>query len=61
MMRMERGTVVVVDDEPNIADLVELYLEREGYLFRTEAGAYLIGPRLAQMSSRATRARPFKP
>jgi DNA-binding response OmpR family regulator len=28
---MERGTVVVVDDEPNIADLVELYLEREGY------------------------------
>src|SRR4051794_33437274 len=31
MMRMERGTVVVVDDEPNIADLVELYLEREGY------------------------------
>src|SRR4051794_31296171 len=28
---MERGTVVVVDDERNIADLVELYLEREGY------------------------------
>jgi DNA-binding response OmpR family regulator len=28
---MERGTVVVVDDEPNIADLVELYLQREGY------------------------------
>ncbi len=28
---MERGTVVVVDDEPNIADLVELYLEREGF------------------------------
>jgi DNA-binding response OmpR family regulator len=28
---MERGTVVVVDDEPNIADLVELYLRREGY------------------------------
>jgi DNA-binding response OmpR family regulator len=28
---MERGTVVVVDDEQNIADLVELYLEREGY------------------------------
>ncbi len=31
MSRMERGTVVVVDDERNIADLVELYLEREGY------------------------------
>jgi DNA-binding response OmpR family regulator len=28
---MERGTIVVVDDEPNIADLVGLYLEREGY------------------------------
>jgi DNA-binding response OmpR family regulator len=28
---MERGTVLVVDDEPNIADLVELYLRREGY------------------------------
>jgi DNA-binding IclR family transcriptional regulator len=29
------------------------HLEREGYLLRTEAGAYLIGPRLAQMSARA--------
>ncbi len=28
---MERGTIVVVDDEPNIAQLVELYLTREGY------------------------------
>jgi DNA-binding response OmpR family regulator len=28
---MERGTVLVVDDEANIADLIELYLEREGY------------------------------
>src|SRR3977135_342565 len=28
---MERGTVLVVDDEPNIADLIELYLEREGF------------------------------
>src|SRR3972149_4894822 len=28
---MERGTIVVVDDEPNIADLVDLYLRREGY------------------------------
>jgi DNA-binding response OmpR family regulator len=27
----ERGTILVVDDEPNIADLVELYLTREGY------------------------------
>src|SRR5262245_50583167 len=31
---MERGTVVVVDDEPNIADLVDLYLTREGYRVR---------------------------
>ena len=31
MSAMERGTIVVVDDEPNIADLVDLYLAREGY------------------------------
>jgi DNA-binding response OmpR family regulator len=30
-MVMDRGTILVVDDEPNIADLVELYLRREGY------------------------------
>jgi DNA-binding IclR family transcriptional regulator len=28
------------------------HLEREGYLVHTEAGAYLIGPRLAQMATR---------
>jgi DNA-binding response OmpR family regulator len=28
---MERGTVLVVDDEPNIAELVELYLARDGF------------------------------
>ena len=28
---MDRGTIVVVDDEPNIADLVGLYLDRDGY------------------------------
>jgi len=28
---MERGTILVVDDEPNIAELIELYLSREGY------------------------------
>jgi DNA-binding response OmpR family regulator len=28
---MERGTIVVVDDEPNIADLLDLYLSREGF------------------------------
>ena len=28
---MEKGTVVVVDDEDNIADLVGMYLEREGF------------------------------
>lgn len=31
MVPMERGTIVVVDDEPNIADLVDLYLTREGF------------------------------
>lgn len=29
------------------------HLSREGYLIQTESGAYLIGPRLAQMSARA--------
>jgi DNA-binding IclR family transcriptional regulator len=28
------------------------HLEHDGYLIRTEAGAYLIGPRLAQLSAR---------
>lgn len=28
---MEKGTILVVDDEPNIADLVDLYLAREGF------------------------------
>ncbi len=27
----QKGTVVVVDDEPNIADLVDMYLAREGF------------------------------
>ncbi len=31
------------------------HLEREHYLFRTESGSYLIGPRLAQMSNCASR------
>jgi DNA-binding response OmpR family regulator len=31
MDRVERGTILVVDDEPNIAALVDLYLAREGY------------------------------
>jgi DNA-binding IclR family transcriptional regulator len=31
------------------------HLERESYLLRREAGAYLIGPRLTQMSACATR------
>ena len=26
-----KGTIVVVDDEPNIADLVEMYLARDGF------------------------------
>src|SRR4051812_23319771 len=28
---MEQGTIVVADDEANIAELVDLYLTREGY------------------------------
>src|SRR5437868_13923754 len=28
---MERGTILVVDDELNIAELIELYLTREGF------------------------------
>ncbi len=28
---MEKGAILVVDDEPNIADLVDLYLAREGF------------------------------
>ncbi len=34
---MERGTILIVDDEPNIADLVELYAIREGYRTRKAA------------------------
>ena len=30
-MSTEHGTVVVVEDDPHIADLVDLYLRREGY------------------------------
>jgi DNA-binding response OmpR family regulator len=50
---MERGTVLVVDDEANIADLIELYLQREGFRVvkatTGEAGMRAIGehrPRL---------------
>ena len=28
---MDKGTVLVIEDEPNIADLVDLYLSREGF------------------------------
>ncbi len=36
---MERGTVLVVDDEPNIAELVELYLARDGFrVVKADAG-----------------------
>jgi DNA-binding response OmpR family regulator len=30
-VRSEAGTIVVVEDDPNIADLVDLYLRREGF------------------------------
>ena len=29
------------------------HLERDGYILRTQAGAYLIGPRLSQMGARS--------
>jgi DNA-binding response OmpR family regulator len=36
---VQQGTIVVVDDEPNIADLVGMYLEREGYrVLKAETG-----------------------
>ncbi|HEX7521396.1 MAG TPA: response regulator transcription factor [Acidimicrobiia bacterium] len=35
---MEKGTILVVDDEPNIADLVDLYLAREGFRVLKAAG-----------------------
>ena len=28
---MDKGTILVIEDEPNIADLVDLYLSRDGY------------------------------
>jgi len=31
---MDRGTILVVDDEPNIAELIELYLKRDHYALR---------------------------
>ena len=34
---MEQGTIVVADDESNIAELLELYLTREGYRVVTAA------------------------
>src|SRR2546423_1585430 len=30
-MKTEQGTIVVVEDDPNIADLVDMYLRREGF------------------------------
>ncbi|HET7476612.1 MAG TPA: response regulator transcription factor [Dermatophilaceae bacterium] len=30
-MQADQGTIVVVEDDPNIADLVDLYLRREGF------------------------------
>ncbi len=40
---MERGTILVVDDEANIADLVELYLRRDGYrVVKASAGEEVV-------------------
>src|ERR1700728_1080773 len=30
-MTDERGTIVVIEDDPNIADLVDMYLRRDGF------------------------------
>ena len=39
VMQDQKGTIVVVDDEPNIADLVDLYLAREGFrVLKTDTG-----------------------
>jgi DNA-binding response OmpR family regulator len=36
----EQGTIVVIEDDPNIADLVDLYLRREGFrVVQASAGA----------------------
>ena len=44
---MERGTILVVDDEPNIADLVELYLRRDGYRVVKAATGEEVAPAVA--------------
>jgi DNA-binding response OmpR family regulator len=39
MVDVDKGTIVVVDDEANIADLVGMYLEREGFrVLKTATG-----------------------
>ena len=36
---MDKGTILVVEDEPNIADLVDLYLSRDGFrVLKTPTG-----------------------
>src|SRR5437588_7751095 len=38
-MKPDLGTIVVVEDDPNIADLVDMYLRREGYrVIQAESG-----------------------
>ncbi len=40
MCSLQQGTIVVVDDEANIADLVGMYLEREGFrVLKSPTGA----------------------
>ena len=49
---MERGTILVVDDEPNIADLIDLYLAREGFRVAHDISAYSF-PALAKAALRS--------
>ena len=46
-----RGSILVVDDEPTITDIVSRYLERAGYATRIAAST-AAGARLAGASAR---------
>ena len=58
---MDKGTILVVEDEPNIADLVDLYLSRDGFRVREEGdrrGRPRRDPRPAAAPRRARRRAP---
>ena len=47
---MDKGTILVVEDEPNIADLVDLYLSRDGFRVVKKATGRTASPRSATSS-----------